>query len=95
MFASHTTMQFKPGGMDAVLADMDKIAPDIKSLDGLKHFFVLKSDDTTGVVVAIYENQQAQEAANPKVLEILGGMAEHLASPPDRKGCEVVYNLNL
>ncbi len=95
MFASHTTMQFKPGGMDAVLADMDKIAPDIKNLGGLKDFFVLKSDDTTGVVVAIYENRPAHEAANPKVLEILGGMAEHLAGPPDRKGCEVVYNLHL
>lgn len=95
MYASHATMQFKPGGMDAVLADMDKIGAKVEKLSGLKQFFVLKLDATTGVVVAIYETQQAQEAATPKVQEILGGMAEHLAGPPDRKGCEVVYNLNL
>ena len=91
MFASYIEMKVRPGQMDAVKAHTESIQSQIQAL-GMQQFLVLDKGDDSCVVVVIYKTAAAQEANGPKAAEILGGYAEFVAAPPERKQVEVMFN---
>ena len=92
MYASVLEIQFKPGttsqATEITLGAMDEI----RALDGIKQMLTIDTGDDTGLAIAIYESQAAQEAAGPKAREVLSLLADVLAAQPQRKGCEVLVN---
>ena len=91
MFASYIEMKIRSGQMDAVKAHTESIKSQIQAL-GMQQFLVLDKGDDSCVVVVIYKTAAEQEANGPKAAEILGGYAEFVAAPPERKQVEVMFN---
>jgi len=52
----------------------------------------IDTGNDTGLLIATYESQAAQEAAGPKAREVLSLLADFLAVQPERKACEVLVN---
>lgn len=92
MFASVLEFRFKPEALDQGIEFARSLRPELEQLDGLKQFIVIKTGEDTQLGIVIYESQAQQEAATPRAREIMGRMADMLAAPPERKGCEVVVN---
>tara|TARA_Y100001960_G_scaffold277376_1_gene308100 strand:- start:197 stop:535 length:339 start_codon:yes stop_codon:yes gene_type:complete len=91
MFASYIEMKIRPGQMDAMKAHTESIKGQIQDL-GMEQFLVLDKGDDSCVVVVVYKTAAEQEANGPKAAQILGGYAEFVAAPPERKQVEVIFN---
>ena len=91
MFASYIEMKLRPGQMDAMKAHTESIKGQIQDL-GMQQFLVLDKGDDSCTVVVVYKTAAEQEANGPKAAEILGGYAEFVAAPPERKQAEVIFN---
>ena len=92
MYASVIGIQLKPGKMDEATEIARAMRPDLKQLNGLKQFVVIDHCHDKLLAVVIYEGKADQEAATPKAQEIIGRLAELVAAPPERMGCEVIVN---
>ena len=92
MYASVVEIQLKPGKMDEATEIARAMRPDLEQLNGLKQFVVIDHCHDKLLAVVIYEGKADQEAATPKAQEIIGRLAELVAGPPERMGCEVIVN---
>ncbi len=92
MYASVIEGKAKPGMTDALVAAVRDKLPEIAQLAGIKQLVSIDLGNDEGLTLVIYESQEAQEAATPRATEILGGMAEFYAAPPNRRGCTVLLN---
>ena len=92
MYASVIQAKAKPGQMEAMTAAMLEKLPEISQIPGIKQVVSVDLGNDEGISIVIYESQSAQEAATPKAAEILGGLADFFAAPPDRRGCPVILN---
>ena len=91
MFASYIEMKLRPGQMDAMKAHTESIKGQIQDL-GMQQFLVLDKGDDSCTVVVIYKTAAEQEANTAEAAKILGGYAEFVAAPPERKQVEVIFN---
>ncbi len=92
MYASVVEIQLKPGKMDEATEIARAMRPDLEQLNGLKQFIVIDHCHDKFLAVVIYEGKADREAATPKAQELLGRLAELVAAPPERMGCEVTVN---
>ena len=74
--------------VDATVGAIDQI----RDIDGIKQMISIDTGNDTGLLVAIYESQAAQEAAGPKARDVMSLLADFLAVQPERKACEVLVN---
>ena len=82
MYARVTTFQADPSKLDEMAAQVDGVAAEISGIAGLNVAHVSWRDDGAGNVTAIYESQQAAEAATEQVMGVWSKLAEYLASSP-------------
>ena len=91
MFASFIEMKLRPGKLDAMRTHTKSIKSQIQGL-GMEQFLLLDKGDDICAVVVVYKTAAEQERNGPKAAEILGGYAEFVAAPPERKQVEVMFN---
>ena len=81
-------------GFDEALAKMDAtIRDDLKAIVGLKSIDECRIGEGQGMIVASYDSEASAVAAQPKVQEIFGKMAEYMTSPPEVKGGDVIWTM--
>ncbi len=85
MFARITHYQIKPDHIDEMVNQLDQIKSAVQEIQGLVVSYTSWNDDGAGVTAAYYESEAAAEAAVDQIKAIWGGLAEHLAGPPEVK----------
>ena len=65
----------------------------IKAISGIQSVAVIEVAEGQSIIIARYGSEQNAEEANETVQEILGGMAEFMTSPPNRKGGPIMWEM--
>ena len=92
MYASVIEFQFKPGMTEAAIEHVLGLRSRLGQIDGLNQIITIDRGDDRATGVVIYDSEAQREAAAPQAQEVLAGMAEFLAAPPDRQGFEISLN---
>lgn len=90
MYARITTYRNKPEKLDESLALAEAMKPEIMSIPGIKFYFSTGNEDGNCAVIAIYESQQAAEAARDVARELFARASEFLESEPQPRGYQVL-----
>lgn len=94
MYARVSTYKMKLETFDEAQAMIEGIGPQVAALPGLRDFKnVGRGSDGTGVVVAIYDDQAAAEAATAAAKEIWAKFTDYLVGPPEIEGYDMVIDL--
>lgn len=94
MYARVSRYRMKPERFEEAQALVEQIKPQIQALPGLRDWKnVGRADDGTGVVIALYDDEAAANAATAAAQEIWGRFADHLAGPPQVEGYDIVTGL--
>jgi hypothetical protein len=93
MYARVTTFQTDPARLDEVVSKIDEIKGQIKSIAGIVDSYSVWRSDGHGVTTAIYESQEAAEAASEQIQAIWGIMAEFLTATPSAEAYDNVAHL--
>lgn len=92
MFARVTEYQMKPGSVEAATELLNSLKDRIMSMPGVHNFINVINDDGSGLVISVVESEAASEANAPKVAELWGQFADHLAGPPKASGYTLLAN---
>ncbi|MDP7046623.1 MAG: hypothetical protein QGF14_05805, partial [SAR324 cluster bacterium] len=60
---------------------------------GIVSVHVIEVGEGQSVIIARYDNEQSAIAATETVQEILGGMAEFMTAPPNRRGGPIMWEM--
>ncbi len=82
MYARITTYQADAAKLDEMETRLEEIKGKVKSMAGAVAVYTAWRADGQGVTVAIYESQEAADAASERVQAIWGSMAEFLTAAP-------------
>ena len=94
MYFRVTTYGFDESRLEEALAKMDAtIRDDLKAIVGLQSLHECRIGDGQGMIISSWDNEESVEAAQPKIQEIFGKMAEYMTSPPEVKGGEVIWTM--
>ncbi len=94
MYARVSRYRMKSDSFDEAWQMVEAMRPQIKALPGLRDWLNLgRAEDGTGVVIALYDDRAAAEAALPSALEIWARFSDHLADDPETEGYDVVLDL--
>ena len=94
MFIRVTTYGFDESRLDEALEKMDvTIRDDLKAITGLQSIDECRIGEGQGMIIASYDSEASAVAAQPKVQEIFGKMAEYMTSPPEVKGGDVIWTM--
>ena len=92
MYIRVTTYGFDEGRFDEALEKMDTaIRDDLKAIAGLESVQECRIGDGQGMIVSSWDSEASAEAAQPKIQEIFGKMAEYMTSPPEVKAGSVIW----
>ena len=92
MYIKVTTYGFDESRLDEALAKMDgAVRKDLQSIAGLESVDEGRIGEGQGMIVASYDSESSAVAAQPKVQEIFGKMAEYMTSPPEVKEGDVIW----
>ena len=92
MFARISRYRMKPESVDAAMALLNELKPQIMSLPGMLNFINVMNEDGIGYVVSVVESEEISNANQDKVQAIWARFADHLAEPPVIEGFNVLMN---
>lgn len=94
MYARVTSYRTDPSRESEVMAMIDDVAARVRAIPGVVAVYTSwRSADGAGVTMAIYESQEAAEAAASAAQEIWGSLAEVMTAPPDPQVYENVRDM--
>jgi hypothetical protein len=93
MYARVTNYQFDPSQTDAIVASMDDLKQKIQSISGLSTCITSWKEDGSGVTIAVYESQDAADAAAEQVMAVWSTIGAYLTAPPVTEVYETVENM--
>ena len=94
MYFRVTTYGFDESRLEEALAKMDAmIRDDLKTIAGLESLHECRIGDGRGMIISTWDSEASVEAAQPKIQEIFGKMAEYMTSPPEVKGGDVIWEM--
>ncbi len=93
MYARITTYQADPAKLDDMVSKLEEPKAQINTISGLVDVYSVWRSDGQGVTVAIYEDQEAAEAATSQVQAIWGGMMEYLTAAPQAETYDGVEHM--
>ena len=94
MYFRVTTYGFDESRLEEALAKMDAtIRDDLKAIAGLLSLHECRISDGQGMIISTWDSETSVEAAQPKIQEIFGEMAEYMTSPPEVKGGDVFWTM--
>jgi hypothetical protein len=82
MYVRVTAFEVEPSNLAKLSDKIAKIAPVAKSLPGIADIYVAWRGDGHGVVVAVYETENAAKKAVGRLQAVWGELAGVLKSPP-------------
>ena len=92
MFARITRYRMKPESVDAAMAMLEQLKPQIMALPGLLNFINVMNADGSGVVISVIESEEISDANQDKVAALWGQFGDHLVGPPEAEGYNVLMN---
>ena len=95
MYASVIEMKFRSGMKQAAMEYAQGLRAAMQQIDGCNQMIVIDDGDDSAIAIAIYDSEAKQVAAADKAQSVMAGMAEFLASLPDRQGRSVLLNEKL
>ena len=75
------------------MAYCDGQRENIKAVNGIETVDVIEVGEGQAVIIARYDSEESAVAATETVQEILGGMAEYMTAPPNRKGGPIMWSM--
>ena len=91
MFASMIEIQIKSGKMAEAIKRFEDSESEIKQL-GCNQAMLIDKGNDQAIVLAIYDTEEAQQAATPLATKILSGLALLYAKMPERVGVNLPIN---
>ncbi len=88
-----TTFSYDPAREDEVIALADSVRVEMKAIDGLKSACSVRIAEGKSVTIGAYDTAENAAAAQPKVQELLGRLAELLNAPPEVQEGFVIWEL--
>lgn len=88
-----TDINFDPSRREELLAYCDGQRENIKAVNGIETVDVFEVGEGQAVIIARYDSEESAVAATETVQEILGGMAEYMTAPPNRKGGPIMWSM--
>ena len=96
MYIKVTTYGFDESRLDEALAKMDgAVRKDLQSIAGLESVDECRIGEGQGMIISRYDSEESATAAQPKIQEILGEMAEYMTSPPEVKAGDVIWSMQV
>ena len=86
-----TDINFNPIRRDEILVFTESQREKIQAVNGLQMVHVTEVGEGQSVIIVRYDSQESAVAATETVQEILGGMAEFMTAPPNRKGGPIMW----
>jgi len=94
MYIRVTTFGVDESRFDEALEKMDRtIRDDLKAIAGLESVQECRIGDAQVMLVSVWESAAAAEAAQPRLQEIIGSMAEYITTPPEVKAGDVIWTM--
>ena len=94
MYFRVTIFGFDEGRLDEALEKMDSTIRDkLKAIAGLESAHECRIGDGQAMIISRYDSEASAVAAQPKIQEILGEMAEFMTSPPEVKVGNVIWTM--
>jgi hypothetical protein len=93
MYARVTTFQSDPSRIDEMNEIRNSIKSQLANVAGLSVAFAAWNDDGAGSVMAVYDSQEAAEAAAEQIASLWGQLGEVLTEPPTAVGYTNVDNM--
>ncbi len=93
MYARITTYQCDPSLLDEMTAQLDEIRTQVNAISGVVDVYTVWRADGNGVTTAIYESQDAADAAASQVQTIWAGLADFLTGAPSVETYENVDHI--
>ena len=91
MYYRLTTYEFNPKQLDDMIIYADGIKDQAQNIEGLNFAHVCKTSETSGVLVAQYDNKEAMENGEKYLWKLIGGLPQFFTSPPNPVGSEVIW----
>ena len=88
-----TTFSYDPAREGEVIALADSIRDQMKAIDGLQSACSVRIADGKSVTIGVYDTAESAVAAQPKVGELLGRLADLLNAPPEVQEGPVFWEL--
>jgi quinol monooxygenase YgiN len=92
MFARVTKYKMKADHIDAAKALLEQLKPRILGMPGIIQFVNVMDSDGSGYIVSVVESRDSAEANKDKVAELWSAFIDHLDSPPEPAGGDVIAN---
>jgi hypothetical protein len=93
MYARITNYQCDPSRLDEMTAKLDEVRAQVNAISGVVDIYTAWRADGNGVTAAIYESQEAADAAASQVQAVWAGLAEFLTGAPSLETYENVDHL--
>ncbi len=88
-----TTFSYDPAREGEVIALAESIRDQMRAIDGLQSACSVRIAEGKSVTIGVYDNAESATAAQPKVGELLGRLAEILNAPPEVQEGPVFWEL--
>ena len=88
-----TDINSDPSRSDEFLAFTDSQREKIQAVNGLQMVHVTEVGEGQSVIIARYESEESAVSATETIQGILGGMAEFMTAPPNRRGGQVMWEM--
>ena len=93
MYYRMTTFSYDPARESEVIALADSVRDEMKAIGGLQSGCSVRIAEGRSVTVGVYDSAESAAAAQPKVQELLGRMAELLNAPPEVQEGPTIWEL--
>ena len=88
-----TDINFDPSRRDEFLAFTDSQREKIQAVNGLQMVHVTEVGEGQSVIIARYDSEESAVAATETIQGILGGRAEFMTAPPNRRGGPIMWEM--
>ena len=88
-----TEINFDPSRREELLGYCDGQREKIKAVNGLQTVHVAEVGEGQSVIIARYDSEESAVAATETIQGILGGMAEFMTSPPNRRSGPIMWEM--
>ena len=88
-----TTFSYDPNQEGEVVALADSIRDQMKAINGLQSACSVRIAEGKSVTIGVYDTAESAVAAQPKVGELLGRLADLLNAPPEVQEGPVFWEL--
>ena len=88
-----TEINFDSSRREELLGYCDGQRENIRAVNGIETVDVIEVGEGQSVIIARYDSEESAVAATETVQGILGGMAEFMTSPPNRKGGPITWSM--